>query len=297
MADQQMQQVAAELAQSRAQILRLSTEMDALRANAQQAVAQSEARLMNVIQAQGQGNRGGGDDKIDIVDFKASQPEPFKGRRDESWKIWSRSFRTYCNVRKQGFRQALEWAENFQHGELDEQALDTMGWAPVRVANEKLYDFLSLICKDDAHMLVEQYEGMGFEAWRQLSKRYSPSGGQFELDMMGALMNPRKASKIADLPAEIQRFERNIRTYESKTGRAFPAEWKTPTFLKILPDSHKEELVRRFQLGTRDYDTLVGSVRGFSQEAWFSQRGPNDMQLDPLSKVHLARTSKCHTCN
>ena len=106
-----MQQVAAELAQSRAQILRLSTEMDALRANAQQAVAQSEARLMNVIQAQGQGNRGGGDDKIDIVDFKASQPEPFKGRRDESWKLWSRSFRTYCNVRKQGFRQALEWAE------------------------------------------------------------------------------------------------------------------------------------------------------------------------------------------
>ena len=119
-----MQQIAAELAQSRAQILRLSSEMDALRANAQQAVAQSEARLMTVI---AQSNRGGGDDKLDIVDFKASQPEPFKGRRDESWKIWSRSFRTNCNVRKQGFRQALEWAENFQHGEIDEQALDSLG--------------------------------------------------------------------------------------------------------------------------------------------------------------------------
>ena len=71
--------------------------------------------------------------------------------------------------------------------------------------------------------------------------------------------------------------------YETKTGRAFPLEWKAPTFLKILPDSHKEELVRRFQMGTRDYDTLVNAVRGFSQEAWFSQRGPNDMAVDALA--------------
>ena len=160
MAEQQLQQVVAELAKSRAQIMRLSAEMDTLRANAQQAVANSEARMTRLINDQA-ARGGGGEDKIDIVDFKAAQPEPFKGRRDESWKLWSRSFRTYCNVRKQGFRQALEWSENFQHGEIDLQALDSMNWAPARAANEKLYDFLSLICKDDAHMLVEQYEGMG----------------------------------------------------------------------------------------------------------------------------------------
>ena len=230
-----------------------------------------------------QSSRGGGDDSLNIVDFKTAQPEAFRGRREESWKTWSRGFRTYCNIKKTGFRQALEWAENFGGEVIDGDALDTMQWGPARLADAKLFDFLSIICKDDAHMLVDQFEGMGFEAWRQLSRRYSPSGGQFELDMMGTLMNPRKAAKISDLPGEIQRFERNIRVYESKTGRAFPLEWKAPTFLKILPDSHKEELVRRFQMGTRDYDTLVNAVRGFSQEAWFSQRGPNDMQVDALS--------------
>ena len=103
-----------------------------------------------------------------------------------------------------------------------------------------------------------------------------PSGGQFELDMMARLMNPAKAQRIADLPAAILRFERDLQTYESRTGRAFPTEWKSPTFLRILPDSHREELVRRFQLGMKSYDDLVANIRGFSQEAWFSTKGLSD---------------------
>ena len=278
-----MEQLANELAVARTQIMRLSSDMDALRAQAQQAVQQSEARLTQLI-SQSQSRESNIEEKLDIVDFKTAAPETFKGRREESFKMWSRTFKTYCNIRKQGFRAALEWAESYQGPYIDPSALDSMQWGPARLADSKLYDFLSLVCKDDAHMLVEQYEGQGFEAWRQLYLRYSPSGGQYELDMMSALMNPRKAKHISDLPVEIQRFERNIRTYESKTGRAFPSEWKTPTFLKILPDSHREELVRRFQLGTRDYDTLVDSVRGFSRDAWFQQKGPNDMQIDAADK-------------
>ena len=278
-------QLTNELSLARAQIMRISAEQDALRAQSQASVAASEQRLMAVIaQSQGNSGGGGGEDRLDMIDFKAAQPEAFRGRREESWKMWSRTFKTYCNMKKQGFRQALEWSENFQGEFIDEQALMGMQWAAAGTANAKLYDFLSIICKDDAHMLIDQFEGYGFEAWRQLSRRYSPSGGQFELDMMGALMNPKKASTIADLPGEIQRFERNIRTYESKTGRAFPPEWKAPTFLKILPDSHKEELKRRFQMGTRDYDTLVNAVRDFSKEAWFMQKGPNDMQVDAVAK-------------
>jgi hypothetical protein len=93
-------------------------------------------------------------------------------------------------------------------------------------------------------------------------------------------MNPSKAAKIADSPAAILRFERDLQTYESRTGRAFPEEWKSPTFLRILPDSHQEELVRRFQLGMKHYEDLVANVRGFSQEVWFSTKGPSEMDVD-----------------
>ena len=135
-------------------------------------------------------------------------------------------------------------------------------------------------------MLIEHYEGLGFEAWRQLCKRYAPSGGQYELDMMNRLMHPHKARSISELPAAILRFECDLRHYRAKTGREFPAEWKSPTFLKILPDLHKEELVRRFQLGARDYETLVASIRGFSREAWFQAKGLSDMDIDYAGEDH-----------
>ena len=57
--------------------------------------------------------------------------------------------------------------------------------------------------------------------------------------MMALPMNPAKAQRITDLPATILCFERDLQTYESRTGRAFPTEWKAPTFLRILPDSHR----------------------------------------------------------
>ena len=276
---QAFQQMADELASARAQIIRISSDQDALRAQAQQAIAASEARTQALVASMSARDTGR-EANFDIVDFKVAKPDAFSGRRDESWKVWSRQFKTYCNVRKSGFKQALEWAEKFQGTMINDTTIDEMGWLHARTADTKLYDFLVLQCKQDALVIVEHYDGLGFEAWRQLARRFSPSGGQYELDMMNSLMNPKKASKLADLPGAILRFERDIRTYESRTGRAFPEEWESPTFLRILPDSHREELVRRFQMGTRDYATLSSNIKGFSQEAWFAGKGPNDMDLD-----------------
>ena len=282
MAAAALQQLADELAVARTQITQLSTAQDELRSQAQAAIAASEARSAALIQQMNAGGAGhsGASERIELVDFKVNKPENFHGRREESWKSWSRQFKVYCNVRKEGFKKALEWAEAYEGDMLNEHTIDQMQWPSARLADAKLYDFLFLQCRGDALVLVEHYEGMGFEAWRQLSKRYSPSGGQYELDMMGRLMNPQKAAKIGDLPTAILKFERDIRTYESRTGKRFPEEWKTPTFLRILPDSHREELVRRFQLGMKDYNTLVRDVRGFSQEAWFAGKGPSDMDID-----------------
>ena len=219
-------------------------------------------------------------EKFDLIDLKINKPEHFHGKRDESWRAWSRQFKTYCNARKEGMRTALEWAESFEGEIINEAAADTLNWAAGRMSNTKLYDFLYLLCKSDARILIERYEGMGFEAWRQLTRRYSPSGGRFELELMSRLMNPQRAAKLTDLPAAILRFERDITAYQTRTGKVFPEEWKTPTFLRILPESHREELERRFQMGQRDYNTLVSMVKGFSEEAWFMMKGPNDMDVD-----------------
>ena len=281
----QLEAMSTELAAARAQIVRLATDQQELRQQAMQAIAASEARTTTAI-AQLTARDARSDDRLELVDFKVAAPENFHGKREESWKVWSRQFRTYCNVRKSGFRAALEWAENYQGPAINDTSIDGMQWPPARLADAKLFDFLVLKCRGDALVIIEHYDGLGFEAWRQLSRRFSPSGGQYELDMMNSLMNPKKATKLSELPGAILRFERDIRTYESRTGQRFPEEWKSPTFLRILPESHREELTRRFQMGTRDYATLSANIKGFSQEAWWQQGGRNssDMDVDSMQK-------------
>ena len=222
-------QVVTELAQAREAILRQAAALDLLRTQTQAELAASEQRTRALV-ASIQPSRG--DDRFDVIDFKSASPTAFSGRREESWKKWSRQFRTYCNARKDGFRAALVWAEQSQV-EINHNTIDSMGWAHARVADSKLYDFLLLTTNEDALVLVEHYEGMGFEAWRQMAKRFNPTGGQYELDMMSQLMNPTAATSLTALPGAVDRFERDLRTYESKTGRAFPEEWKVPLFMKF----------------------------------------------------------------
>ena len=81
------------------QIAAISAAQDAVRLAAQTEIPQSEARSAALIAQMAQRGGGGGGDKFDMVDFKAVQPGNFKGRREESWKLWSRAFKTYCNTR------------------------------------------------------------------------------------------------------------------------------------------------------------------------------------------------------
>ena len=196
---QAFQQMEDELRLARQQIGELAQAQENLKAQAQAAITASEQRSAALIgQVRAATQQGSNpQDKIELVDFKVNKPTEFHGRREESWKAWSRQFKVYCNVRKDGFKRALEWAEQ-QSATIDTHLIDHMGWEFARAADSRLYDFLFLQCKSDALVLIERYDGMGFEAWRQLNLRCSPSGGQFELDMMNRLMKPHKASNISD---------------------------------------------------------------------------------------------------
>ena len=144
--EQAVQQLTDELAQARAQIVRISGEMSTMRAQVAQAIADSEARMAAEI-AWVSGGGGTKEEELKMVDFKVSKPTDFYGRREESWKAWSRQFKTYCNAIKSGFRKALEWAEAFDGEAINTHTIDSMGWPTARLADEKLYDFLILICK------------------------------------------------------------------------------------------------------------------------------------------------------
>ena len=172
--EQAVIQLQAELANTRTQMqtmaqqhdalqsahMALRSETDALFRQKQMEIATSEQKLERLLFNQ----------KFDLLDAKAMQPDNFKGRRTEAFKPWARKLRAYCNAKKGGFRKALEWAGK-KTSEITD--LTHCPWDQALHADAKLHDFLLMVLEEDAQVLVEtpQLECRGFEAWRLLCKR------------------------------------------------------------------------------------------------------------------------------
>ena len=155
-----------------------------------------------------------------------------------------------------------------------------MEWDGAHEANKKLYDLLTVCCREEALTLAEQHEGQGFEAWRQLQRRYDPRGGQNELQRMRLLMNPKPAKDLEHLPGVIDKFENDMRAYEERSGKTFPPEWKVMAFMSLIPSSHQKEFETRYQVGMKDYRELSTNVLNYAQEARAKMRGRDDMEVD-----------------
>ena len=91
------------------------------------AQATQEINTLKAQQGSGQGQRGGAGQPLRLGDLKDFKPEHFSGKRDQDYKPWRKRFVTYLNMAFPGFRQALEWSEKYQSGEIGAHAVTQMG--------------------------------------------------------------------------------------------------------------------------------------------------------------------------
>ena len=177
----------------------------------------------------------------------------------------------------------MEWAE--QEEKPVDMTIMQGQWDWAGIGDAKLHDLLQNVVAEDALLLVDAYPERGFEAWRQLKRRYDPKSGTFEIDRMISLMTRKQCGSISELPAAIDQLEKDIRGYESRSPNSFPQEWKTPLLIQLVPKSHKREVEIKFQMGQRDYAKMAADLMGFSNDQRVrEQRGQQDMDLDAANE-------------
>ena len=266
MAAEQLAAINAQLQSSQTQVATLSTAIDGVRKEASDAVlelrnglALEQARSAELADQLARFSAGGGaagrtyEREMNLVNTKEFAGGKFLGAKNESFKIWSRKVRIFCNSQKGGFRKALESVENNEEVEVSARIISEMAWEHAQTADQKLADFLATYCADDALGIVESVPERGFEAWRKLKVRYNPAGGRFELDRMTLLLSRKQCPSLNELPAAIDKLERDLRNYETNTNLVFPPEWKIPLLLQLMPVSHQKELQMKYTMGERDF--------------------------------------------
>ena len=90
--------------------IRLASGMDAMKGEMEAAMGQARKQIAD-LENRGGGGRGGYEDRMDLIDIKSMQPQIFSGEVQESYKQAAKKIKAFCNARRPGFRQALDWAE------------------------------------------------------------------------------------------------------------------------------------------------------------------------------------------
>ena len=264
----------------------LADALEKLRVETDRALKEMQTRMDEAVRVTGLAGRR---EEMNLVDIKTMQPFVFSGKATDSYKCWSKKVKAFCNARRDGFRQALEYCEH-EAVRIDQAFINSMNWAPAFEANGRLYDFLVMILADDALVIAENHAGQGFEAWRSLCKRYDPTSEQFMFDRMTSLLARDRCKEIGDLPGAIEKWTRDMGLYEKKTGKTLEKEWRVPIIFQMIPSKYYSEVKARWQLSAEK------DITKFSQElvTWANElrldqprvgRGTAPMDVDEMARL------------
>ena len=266
----------AELTQAQEQIARMAMEIDQVRQGS--ATLQAVQRLEVMIQTMTSATAT----KTSILNLKTWEPKKFRGDKDEEYKDWAKTVKVWTNNKIDGFKDALEWAEDHKE-EIDQPARVMCQWLRIEEANRVLYIFLEAMTEGGALSIVEQCKNEGFEAWRRLAKRYKPSSGTLDLNKFQGMLTRGECKSIEELPAALDGLLKDLRFYEKRGQGKFPNDLKIALLRVMLPKAYRKDIEFKHIVGNDDFDQIVEKVMSYANEArvlGIRERGPKAMDLD-----------------
>ena len=276
--EQSIQVLAVQLSEANAQISLMTTAFDTLRTESVAAVQDLRRRLTSAEAA------GGKSKDVNFINTKTFEGGKFSGNAKESFKAWSKKVKIYLNSTRSGMRQALEISEESDQ-KVVAQDLKGLDWPIAVVANEKLYDFLMTFTAEEALRVVEPYVSDGFEAWRQLKRRYTLVGGTTEVDRTIKLFCKKACKSLSDLPAAIDVLDKELRTDEESSGHKLPDHTKIALLVRLFPEKDEKNLKHRFVHGQKSFDKVRAEIMAVAvnERLETTTRGAKDMEVDALA--------------
>ena len=227
--EQQVLVLNAQLGEANAQIALMAAALDTLRQESCNAVRELHRMFAEAKPVDGKAKT------VNFVNTKVFEGGKYLGSTKESYKTWAKKVKTYLNSQVRGMRKALELSEEADSKvQIGDLKLDSQQFAAE--ANEKLYDFLLTFTSEEAFQVVEPFNGDGFEAWRQLKRRYTPTGGATQIDRTMRMMNKKACKSIANLPAAIDLLDRELRRDEEASGHRVPDHTRIALLVRLFTE-------------------------------------------------------------
>ena len=235
------------------------------------------------------GGRGGGRWELELVDTKSMTPGMFSnGVQGQPYKVWNKKQKAWCNAKKPGFRVALDLVER-EELPISREMISGWEWGEVGLdIDRRLHDMLLMVTTDEALVVVENYPGEGFEAWRQLALRFNPVGETYVFDRMTQLMTRTACKDMKELPGVIGKWELEVKQYQQRTGETFPEIMRMPILFSMVPKGWRKEIEAKYRISAeKDYTRFSQQLVDFANQVRYDARrvaSPDDMEVDQATR-------------
>jgi len=205
----------------------------------------------------------------------------------EHWKDWSFQFRSSTRASSGEAYDILNWAEKETAEISDFSEMDNLIDEDVaeRLSGE-LFNVISTTVKGEPLQLLHNCDFNGAEAWRRLSKRYSPSTPLRAMQLMIQVVNPGKSKNLKDIQNHIDRWEARVLALERDFKEKVGSKMKAAILISMLPTELQNALIQqadKYEEYGPTKEKIISIV-----EAKIAMKSPDDMDVDWLAKENEA---------
>ena len=201
----------------------------------QQVAFQAVAQAMQQILTNDKGHQTS--QSVDEKFYK--KVENFNG--EQNWRDWSFQFKSATKNAQQEAYHLLEWAEKEESEITDDLQLKDK---EINIS-PGIFNILGTIVKGEPLQMLHTSGFSGLEAWRKLSKRYSPTTPMRGMQLMMAAVSPGRAKKLEEIAGHIDRWEAKVLALSRDFEEKLSDKMRAAILVSMLPPGLQQTLVQQ----------------------------------------------------
>jgi len=146
----------------------------------------------------------------------------------------------------------------------------------------QIFNIISTTVKGEALQLLHNCGYNGAEAWRTLSKRYSPSTPLRAMQLMLQAVNPGKCRSLKEVPSQLDRWESKVLALERDFKERMSSKMKSAILISMLPSDLQNALIQQAE----KYEEYVPTKEKILSivEAKIAMKNPDDMDTSGVDQ-------------
>ena len=196
----------------------------------------------------------------------------------ENWKDWCFQFKSATRGSSNVAYKLLNWSEKETTKIEDYSDFEHFDQAE-KLSNE-LFNIISTMVQGEALQVLHNCDYNGAEAWRRLSRRYSPSTPLRAMQLMLQVVNPGKAKNVKEIPGIVDKWETRVLALERDFKENVGSRMKAAILISILPNDIQDALIQHADK-YEEYQPTKEKILSIV-DAKMAMRSPDEMDVDAV---------------